>query len=114
MAPPPGVLFEVTTQRRTPSGRRVDLELAAYEGLVRRALLWVEVKAGAGFQPQQLEDYAIEVRDAVFGELNGRVLALVPSEDRKPVDTTPGPARWEVTTWSEVATWADRLGQKWE
>jgi hypothetical protein len=58
----------------------VDLELAAYEGLVCRTLLWVEVKAGAGFQPQQWEDYAAEVHDPVFGEPDGRVLTLVPPD----------------------------------
>ena len=56
----------------------MDLELAGYDGLgVRRVLLWVEVKAGAGWQPDQLPDYAAEVRDPVLGESHGRVLAII-------------------------------------
>ena len=114
LAVPAGLRVEVTTQRRTPSGRRVDLELAGYDGLdVRRVLLWVEVKAGAGWQPDQLPDYAAEVRDPVLGEPHGRVLAIIPPDALPLVDLEPGPARWETRTWAQVATLADRLGRAW-
>ena len=114
LAVPAGLRVEVTTQRRTPSGRRVDLELAGYDGLgARRVLLWVEVKAGAGWQPDQLPDYAVEVRDPVLGEPHGRVLAIIPPDDRPLLDAEPGPARWQTRTWAQVATLADRLGRAW-
>ena len=114
LAVPAGLRVEVTTQRRTPSGRRVDLELAGYDGLgARRVLLWVEVKAGAGWQPDQLPDYAAQVRDPVLGEPHGRVLAIIPPDDRPLLDAEPGPARWQTRTWAQVATLADRLGRAW-
>ena len=67
LEPRPSERYEVGTQRGTPSGRRVDMEIAAYDGLARTKLVWVEAKDGAVYQPDQLADYAREVRDPVFG-----------------------------------------------
>lgn len=104
--------YAVGTQRGTPSGRRVDMEIAAYDELTRTKLVWLEVKAGADYQPDQLPDYAKQVQHPVFGEPDGRVLTIIPPwMPAEPAPTT-GP-RWETRTWSEVALAADRLGRDW-
>src|SRR3954453_19463764 len=69
--PRAGGRYAVGTQRETPGGRCVDMEIATYEGLVRTGLVWIEVKAGAAYQPNQLRDYASQIRPPVYGEPNG-------------------------------------------
>ena len=72
----------------------------------------MEAKDGAVYQPDQLADYAKEVRHPVFGEPDGRVLTIIPPG-------MPGgrpdawPSRWETKTWSDVALAAERLGGEW-
>src|SRR4051794_31236220 len=56
--PTQGERYAVGTQRATPGGRCVDMEIATYRALMRTALVWIEVKAGAAYQPNQLPDYA--------------------------------------------------------
>lgn len=113
--PRPGERYAVGTQRVTPGGRRVDMEIATYDGLTRTKLIWVEAKAGAVYQPNQLPDYAEQVRHPVFGEPDGRVLTIVPPGPGISAvpDPTLGAARWETKTWSDVALAADRLGRDW-
>jgi hypothetical protein len=111
--PRAGERYAVGTQRATPSGRRVDMEIAIYRGLHRTGLVWVEVKAGAIYQPNQLADYAEEVKHVVHGEPRSRVLTIIPPDSQHVVDLTPGPSRWESKTWSDVAALADRLGRGW-
>lgn len=104
--------YAVGTQRVTPAGRRVDMEIATYRGLERRGLVWIEVKAGAAYQLNQLQDYAEQVKDPVYGEADGKVLTIIPPDIAPDVDIAPGP-RWNSKTWSEVALAADRLGRDW-
>jgi hypothetical protein len=106
-----GERYAVGTQRLTPGGRRVDMEIATYRGLARKGLVWIEVKAGAVYQPNQLRDYAQQVRDHVYGEPDGRVLTIIPPNAAP--EAAPAPLRWESKTWSEVAIAADRLGRDW-
>lgn len=105
--------YVVGTQRGTPGGRRVDMEIAVYDGLRRTKLVWIEAKDGAAYQPNQLSDYAEQVRDRVVGDPDGRVLTIIPPGMGPELDPTPGPARWTTTTWSEVALAAERVGQAW-
>lgn len=107
-----GERYVVGTQRETPGGRRVDMEIASYRGLTRTGLVWIEVKAGAAYQPDQLPDYAAQVRDLAWGEPDGRVLTIIPPDYPPQLDTTV-PARWETRTWAEVALACDRLGREW-
>lgn len=110
----PGERYAVGTQRVTPSGRRVDMEIATYQGLARTRLVWIEAKDGAAYQPNQLSDYAKEVRDPVYGEpAHGRVLTIIPPKMRPELDTRRGADRWVTKTWSDVALAADRLGRAW-
>jgi hypothetical protein len=112
--PREGERYAVGTQRGTPSGRRVDLELGIYQGLRRTGLVWIEVKEEAVFQPNQLRDYAEQVRDPVHGEPNGKVLTITPPGRALPeIDTAPGAPQWEAKDWSEVALAADQLGREW-
>jgi hypothetical protein len=113
VGPQDGDRYAVGTQRVTSGDRRVDMEIATYRGLVRTGLVWVEVKAGAIYQVNQLPDYAEQVRDPLYGEPDGRVLTIIPPDAVPEVDTAPGPPRWESKTWSEVALEADRLGREW-
>ena len=108
--PKTGERYVVGTQRATPGGRRVDMEIGSHEGLVRTGLGWIEVKAGAIYQPNQLPDYAEQVRDPVHGHRQGKVLTIIPPDSAPEVDTASSP-RWECGTWSEVALAADRLGR---
>lgn len=73
----------------------------------------MEAKDGAVFRPDQLAAYARDVRHPVFGEPDGRVLAIIPPGMSPPLDPTRGLARWETKTWADVALAADRLGRKW-
>jgi hypothetical protein len=111
--PYPGERYAIGTQRGTPGGRRVDMEIATYDGLARTKLIWVEAKDGAVYQPDQLSDYAKEVRHPVFGEPDGRVLTIIPPGMGPEPDTTPGSAQWETKTWSDIALAAERLGREW-
>lgn len=106
--PRPSERYAVGTQRGTPGGRRVDMEIAVYDGPTRTKLIWVEAKDGAVYQPGQLSDYAEQVRDPVFGEPDGRVLTIIP-----PTMGAESDPRWETRTWSDVAVAADRLGHEW-
>jgi hypothetical protein len=90
------------------------MEIATYRGLTRTGLVWIEVKAGAAYQPKQLSDYAEQVRDPLYGEPSGSVLTIIPPDTVAEVDPAPGPSRWESKTWSEVALAADRLGREWD
>ncbi len=110
--PQHGERYVAGTQRLTPTHRRVDLEVATYRGLARTGLLWVEVKAGAAYQPDQLPDYAGHVVAPGVGELAGRLLTIIPPGTKPVVDSEPVP-RWVTRTWSEVALVADRLGREW-
>ena len=74
--PRPDERYEVGTQRGTPGGRWVDMEIATYEGLTRTRLIWVEAKDGAVYQPDQLADDAEQVQDPVFGDPDGRVTII--------------------------------------
>ena len=79
----------MSSGRSAPGGRRVDMEIAAaYRGLARRALVWIEVKAGAIYQPQQ-PDYAEQVRDSVYGEPDGRLLTIIPPDFPEQVGRAP-------------------------
>lgn len=111
--PRPDERYVVGTQRGTPGGRRVDMEIAAYEDLARTKLVWVEAKDGAVYQPDQLRDYAEQVQDPVFGDPDGRVLTIIPPGMSPELDAAAGTARWETKTWSDVALAADRLGREW-
>lgn len=112
LEPRPGERYAVGTQRGTPGGRRVDMEIATYDGLARTRLIWVEAKDGAAFSLDQLPDYAEQVRDPVSGHPDGRVLAIIPP-GMTPLEATPGSAGWETKTWSDVALEAERLGRAW-
>ena len=90
------------------------MEIAAYDGLSRTKLVWVEAKDGAVYQPDQLADYAREVRHPVFGEPDaGRVLTIIPPGMSALVDPTPGDDRWKTKTWADVALTSERLGREW-
>src|SRR2546428_141537 len=70
------------------------------QGLRRIGLVWIEIKEEAIFQPNQLRDYAEQVKDPVHGEPNGKVLAITPPGHALPqIDTTPGAPRWEAKDW---------------
>jgi hypothetical protein len=108
LIPRKGEHHEVGTQQGTSGGRRVDMEIAAYDGPAHTKLVWVEAKDGAVYQPNQLSDYAEQVQDPVDGHPDGRVLTIIPPGEKPKLDD-----RWVTKTWSDVAVEADRLGREW-
>jgi hypothetical protein len=70
---------DVRTQRRLRTGRRVDLEVILRHD-TNVHVVWIEVKAGALEQPNQLKDYSKEL-DVLYP---GRhtLVALAPSGDK--------------------------------
>src|SRR3954469_5019806 len=97
--PEEGERYAVGTQRATPGDRRVDMEIGSYRGLDRTGLVWVDVQAGAAYQPNQLPDYAEQVRDAVHGDPSGRGLTIHPAElhpgARHRTHSALGAGRWQ-------------------
>lgn len=111
----PGERYEVGTQQLTPSGRRVDMQIASYEDDRRVGLMYVEDKEWAKYERNQLPGYATDVRHPVFGDRGGRVLTIIPAGHEQVEDNRPradGP-RWKTATWQDIAKLADAVGRKW-
>jgi hypothetical protein len=86
----PVAQVEVSTEVRTPAGRRVDMELLGLDergsAVVR---LWSEHKTGAEYQPEQLPDYLRSL--STYREQN-KLITIVPEQR----DAAPaGSGSWE-------------------
>ncbi len=116
----PGLVnADIRTQRRLSTTRRVDLELLLREGPARHAT-WIEIKAGAPEQKDQLHDYAVEL-DRLYGD-QGTLVALAPTgdsifEQARSTEAFGRPLAQSVT-WQQVenevnATGGERDGRGW-
>lgn len=99
-----GNAADVSTQVRTPCGRRIDLQVVSIDAqghLVAR--LWAEHKTGSPFSVGQLEDYASDLEEHFNGPRQ-----LITIVDR--LEQAPDDDRWKRVTWRQVAVMAAAAG----
>jgi hypothetical protein len=106
---------EVRTQRLTPGGRFVDLEVVIREGGTPVARLWCENKVGAAYQPNQLRDYRDALRDADGPQVKSCLVTIVLGADVAGAERVIGQASLDdvpVWTWESVGAIAETAGRR--
>jgi hypothetical protein len=96
---------EVSTQVRTRKGKRVDMEVLAYDGDGRNPIgrLWSEHKTGSVFSKDQLPGYAAEL-----AKFTGPTQLITITDRLDEVEDDP---RWKALTWAQLGGIAVELGR---
>jgi hypothetical protein len=107
---PPVEYVETEAEVRTRHGRPVDLEVVGFDAQGGRLCrLWSENKAGARYQPDQLNDYA---SDLPAVPERRQLITVVDDLLEVPEDhLSPGAPRWRAFTWRDVAVMAWQAGR---
>jgi hypothetical protein len=108
---PPAAEVRGRVEVMTRSGRFVDLELLGFDehgsGVAR---LWSENKTGAGYQPKQLPDYAMDIPELPKAR---QLITIVDDHSEIPDDEdSPEEPRWMGLTWQDIAVMAWEAGRE--
>ena len=108
---PPAAEVRATTQVTTRRGRHPDLEVI---GLDERGAaicrLWSENKTGAGYQRDQLPDYA---EDLPAHPVSSQLITIVDELSEVPRDDdSPANPRWLAFNWQQIAVLGWKAGRE--